>query len=674
MKASNRLIVFLLGIFLLSAGQAQSLKELRNTFNNSPNDTVKLNTAKQLFAQYVYAKVDSAIYYAENVVNLGESLSMPQHVSNGIQYLGIAYSIKGDFQKAGEYMKQNLAYYEGLADSLNMAYTLNNIGVNYLYAEDWVTSSENFIRSARIKEAMIRNGNATAADVDLASTFMNVAITYDNQSDTLNAEAYFTRAIDEALSIGDTITAARAKNGLGNIRVTNKRFEEALLYYREIEAIFETENDLFALGKMYNNMALCYAELDNSSKVIEYADKAIATNQEIGNEQSEALALMYLGMGYQRAGRHKEAISISEKALEMGNKLETKAVLSGSYKNMYEAYSSIGDYKKAFENSVLYHNVDKELYSLERAEQIERLSAQYEADKRKIEIDQLNKDRELQSLLLSKANSERNLFLVLLISAVLFIALAFYFYRKIAQNRAELRVKNAELEGLNKTKDRFFAIISHDLRGHISSFQGTGRLLKHFMVRKDEAKLEAVTTEIDKNANNLSHLLDNLLQWSLDQLQGYQPKPEVIDVKTTVEELAATYEPLAKAKGLTISTSIQSEHMVMADKGSFYVTLRNLVANAIKFTEYGSISITSRREGKNLIILVQDTGIGIPSEMQQGLFEISEEKIRRGTQNEKGTGLGLNLAYEFTKMNGGKIELKSEEGVGTTFLVYLIHA
>lgn len=672
MKATFRLAIFFC-ILLSSQLQAQNIGQLRSNVQSATNDTLKLNSAKQLFAQYVYSKVDSAIYFAEKVVELGESLSMPMQVSSGIQYLGIAYAIKGDYLKAGEYMKQNLAYYEELGDSLNMAYTLNNLGLNYLYAEEWLLSSENFLRAIRIKEALIQGGSSTSSDADLTSSLINLAITYDNQSDTTNAERYFTLALDEAAAVKDTVNAARAKNGLGNISLTKGSYEQALFYFREIEPVFVGMNDLYSLGKLYNNLALSYAELGNYQQTLTYAQKAIDTNIEIGNRQSEGLGLMYLGLGYERLGRHNEAIRTSRSALEIGLELDSKSIISGSYKNLYEAYEGLGNYEKAFEHSLLYHEVDKALYSIERAEQIEELSARYEADKRESQIEQLSQEKQLQALMLSKANSERNLFLVLLISAVLFILLAFYFYRKIAQSRAQLSVKNLELEKLNNTKDRFFAIISHDLRGYISSFQGTGRLLRYFMAKKDEAKLEAVSSEIDKNANNLSHLLDNLLQWSLDQLHGYELKPEAIEVKAVVRELSEAFQPLINAKGLEIKIDVGATHIVKADRGSLFVILRNLIANAVKFTESGSIHIFSKKEGAELVLGVRDTGIGIPAEMRDQLFEINENKIRRGTQNEKGTGLGLNLVFEFTKMNGGRIELESKEGLGTTFLIYLAH-
>lgn len=673
MKTTFRLVIFFC-MLLSSQLQAQSIGQLRANVHFATNDTLKLNSAKQLFAQYVYSKVDSAIYFAEKVVELGESLSMPKQKSSGIQYLGIAYAIKGDYLKAGEYMQQNLAYYEQLKDSLNMAYTLNNLGLNYLYAEEWLLSSESFLRAIRIKEALIQGGSSTSSETDLASSLINLAITYDNQSDTTNAERYFTLALDEATVVKDTANVARAKNGLGNISITKGSYEQALFYFREIEAVFESINDLYSLGKLYNNLALCYTELGNYQQTVIYAQRAIDTNIEIGNRQSEGLGQMYLGLGYLRLGRPNEAVRTSQIALEIGLELDSKSIISGSYKNLYEAHQELGNMQKALEYSLLYHEVEKALYSIERAKQIEELSARYEADKRAAQIEQLGKEKQLQALMLSKANAERNLFLVLLISAVLFILLAYYFYRKIAQSKTQLSLKNQELEKLNNTKDRFFAIISHDLRGHISAFQGSGRLLRHFMAKKDEAKLEAVSSEIDKNANNLSHLLDNLLQWSLDQLHGYEQKPEVMEVKTVIDELLDTFQPLIEAKRLEMKVDVDLTHRVRADRGSLYVILRNLMANAIKFTEAGSILIFSKKEGTELILGVRDTGIGIPPEIRDQLFEINENKIRRGTQNEKGTGLGLHLVFEFTKMNGGRIELESEEEVGTTFLIYFAHA
>jgi len=632
----------------------------------SENDTIKVNFAKRLFARYIYFKVDSAIFYATEILRMGEQMNSDAYVLTGNNYLGIANSVKGDFHQASIYMQNVLELHLENEDSINIAYSLNNLGMNHLYASEYLEATESLISSVRYKEALIVGGTS-AADVDLASTLMNIGIAYQSQLDTLQAKEYYTRAIDEADKIGHDLLSARAKTSLANLLISEENFRLALTLLQGTEEVFVNQNDIFSLGKLYNNMALAYAGLNEGDKTIAFAKKAIETNKEIGNNESEGLGYVYLGLGYIKNKLFRKAIQSSNQALEKGENQGSNAILYGALKNLYEAHEALKNYEKAYEYSRRYNKVETDIFIVNRSEQIERLSAKYEADKRETEIESLSQETKLQTLELEKAAANRSLLLAFLISALLVIALVIYFYRKIKKSKNEL-------EKINKTKDRFFAIISHDLRGHISSFQGTGRLLKHFWAKKDEEKLESITSEIDKNANNLSHLLDNLLHWSVGQLQGYQPKPEVIHVKNVIAELIETYVPLANVKGIELSAELGENDRILSDKGALHVTLRNLIANAIKFTKKGEVVIFSKSSIDHLIIGVRDTGIGIPELMLKSLFEIGEEKIREGTQNERGTGLGLNLAYEFTKLNGGRLEVESKEGIGTTFLLYLKHA
>lgn len=653
--------------------QEDVVPKLRNQFSSTSNDTLRLNTAKQLFGQYVYSQVDSAIFFAEQVVVLAEKLQSKKELLNGNNYLSIALSIKGDYEKAAVYAEETLRLHTEAGDSINMAYTYNNLGLNYTYAGDYLKASENLIAAARIKEALVHNGTS-AADVDLASTIMNLGVVYQNQLDTAQAKTYFTQAIEEAGKAGDDRVGAQSQLSLGNILVEQGEFSDGLKMMLSAESVFKAGGDFFSLGKLYNNITLAYAGLEQGSEVVRYANLAIETNRQVGNQYSEALGSVYLGLGYIRTRQYRQAIAESERALVYGEENEANDIRLGAYKNLYEVYEALGDYKKAFDFSLRFKEVDELIFAEERAGQIERLSAAYEADKREIEIDNLNKEATLQTLELDKANSERRLLFTLLLSALIILALLVYLYRKIVLNKRLLGAKNDELESLNKTKDRFFAIVAHDLRGHIAAFQGTGRLLKHFSAKNDVEKIEKITSEIDTNAGNLSHLLDNLLHWSMEQLHGYEPKPERVNVAAVMNELIRIYRPLAEAKGLELRSGLSEDMHVMADKDSLYLIFRNLIANALKFTENGEVTIMGERRKEQWRIALCDTGIGIPDALQSKLFAIGEEKIRRGTANEKGTGLGLNLAFEFCRMNRGTLECKSTEGEGTCFFVSLAHA
>ncbi len=668
-------LILLLSLWLCACLRAQGggLQPLRHQYETTSNDTVRLNVSKQLFGQYVYSQVDSAIYFARQVISLGEKLKSLKEILNGNNYLSIALSIKGDYEGAAVYGEKTLALHKAADDSLNMAYSYNNLGINYTYAGDYLKAVENLIASAIIKNALVDNGTP-AADVDLASTSMNIGTAYLNQSDTAQAKNYYLQAIAEAGEVGNQRVAAQSRVSLGNIYVEQGQYSEALKQMLSAEPVLKAANDVFSLGKLYNNMTQAYAGLEQGAQVVKYAEMGIAQNQLIGNAQSEALGRVYLGLGYLKTGQYQKAITESNKALVYGQDNEAFDVQLGALKNLYEAYEALGNYKRAFEFSLKFKEVDELIFMEERSQQIERLSAQFEADKREMEIDKLNRETELKGLQIEKANAERNLLFLLFLSALIILVLIIFLYRKIVLTKRLLALKNQELTALNTTKDRFFAIIAHDLKGHIAAFEGTGRLLKHFSVKNDLDKIEKVTHEIDNNARNLSHLLDNLLHWSMEQLRGYEPKPVRLNLKVIIDELIEIFKPFARAKGIDLSSDLNGEVNVMADKESVALIFRNLIANAIKFTEQGEVCISAQESETRWQIIVRDTGVGIPEAMQEKLFVIGEEKIRRGTKNEKGTGLGLNLVYEFTKMNGGELSCESKEGQGTAFFISLNHA
>lgn len=148
----------------------------------------------------------------------------------------------------------------------------------------------------------------------------------------------------------------------------------------------------------------------------------------------------------------------------------------------------------------------------------------------------------------------------------------------------------------------------------------------------------------------------------------------MIDIAPMLEDLVESYQHLAEAKGLELRSEINANAQALADRNGLSVIMRNLVANAIKFTDQGEVLISEVRKGNEQVIAVKDTGVGIPENIRSQLFAISEDKIRQGTRNEKGTGLGLNLANEFALANNGRLEVESTEGEGTTFLIYLPHA
>ncbi len=235
-----------------------------------------------------------------------------------------------------------------------------------------------------------------------------------------------------------------------------------------------------------------------------------------------------------------------------------------------------------------------------------------------------------------------------------------------------LKIYLSEIQAQKKLKDRFFSIISHDLRGPVSSFHGITQVFKMYLEKGKYDQLKHTLTEVDKASTNLSRLLDNLLNWASQELSEIPYNPEIINVKSMIDELFEGFESAANAKHINLKNEVDGTIETWSDVNSTVTIFRNLIHNALKFTqEGGGIIVSAAKEEDQVKISVADSGVGMPPERVESLFVLSDKSSTYGTKGEKGVGLGLQLVNEFTKLNLGELTVESEVGVGTTFHILL---
>jgi PAS domain S-box-containing protein len=236
----------------------------------------------------------------------------------------------------------------------------------------------------------------------------------------------------------------------------------------------------------------------------------------------------------------------------------------------------------------------------------------------------------------------------------------------------QLRKYSEELQELIATKDKFFSIIAHDLKTPFNSILGLSEILKDDAKNLDIATIEQYSGIIHSTSTNTFRLLENLLDWARVQQSRIKFSPEPIILKKTVNEVIELMVEKANSKMIAIINFVPNSLIISADKDMLKTTLRNLISNALKFTfTNGSIEVHANEKPGEIEISVKDSGIGISKEDAAKLFKTVSNFTKRGTENEKGTGLGLMLCKEFVEKHGGKIWVESEEGKGSTFLFTL---
>jgi len=245
-------------------------------------------------------------------------------------------------------------------------------------------------------------------------------------------------------------------------------------------------------------------------------------------------------------------------------------------------------------------------------------------------------------------------------------------YLSIAIENADtfrlVKHQNDELKDLNATKDKLFSIIAHDLKNPFTVILSLSETLCESFRGFDEEDMEECLKKLHNSAQKIYELLSNLLAWSRTQTGNIQLKPEKLNVHQIVKEIAELLKNQYGLKKITLNLEIDNDLAVWADVNMLNTVIRNLISNAIKYTHNaGAIHIVANGSDDVVEFVVRDTGVGIDQEIVDKLFKIQHKVSSPGTNNERGTGLGLILCKEFIERHGGRIWLTSEVGKGSAF-------
>ena len=248
-------------------------------------------------------------------------------------------------------------------------------------------------------------------------------------------------------------------------------------------------------------------------------------------------------------------------------------------------------------------------------------------------------------------------------------------YKKLIEANEQIQEHKNILEDLNHqlleataAKDKFYSIIAHDLRNPLQLLLFSSELMAEEYDKMSGDNLRKFVDKVRKTAQNMADLLENLLQWGRTQFGEIECRPQRVDLYPLAKETIDYFYENAEKKNIKVFLGILRSTWVFADQNMVRSTLRNLINNAIKFTNpLGTVTISSRDEGEFIAVSVTDTGVGIPEDKIGLLFNISEHYSTPGTAEERGSSLGLAICKEFVEKNQGEISVKSRVGMGSTF-------
>ncbi len=455
---------------------------------------------------------------------------------------------------------------------------------------------------------------------DRSEVYTAIADVYAQNGDFDNSFRYYNDAINQLISleeitIKDSTTLAIAFLNAGDGYLEVKRLDSAMLYFANARAIFDAINH--EIGKAYSigNTGLVYAEKGDHA----IAEKAIKESVEILSRYQDyySISIFYTYMAdiYVAKKDFKRALSYAEESLEMAKEHRLKEQIRDSNYKLYELYKMIGNSAMALdfhENFLVYKD---SLTDIETVQQMADLRTEFEVGQKQTEVDLLTAEHRTQRIITIAVGAFAFILIVL-------AAIIYKYYRSKAKINRILGEQKAELERLNSTKDKFFSIISHDLRSPVAGFNGISQMIKMMVQTKQTDQLLEMTEHIDSSVDQLSKLLDNLLNWAMQQ-QGHVPNvPEKLSLKEMAEDLVKTLSTMAQGKFIELIADVPENLELWCDKNTTMTILRNLVSNALKFTpEGGKVGIRANEDGEVPKIEIYDTGVGMPQDKLKKRFQ-----------------------------------------------------
>lgn len=682
MRQLITLLIFLSVSICFTQTKEQDSLTIQLAFQNS--DTSKVETSLKLIKSLYNSKEYSkSLKFISESEKLSNALNYQKGNAEIAYYKALIFAERDDYINAIDNYTKSKDLFITLKDTLSIAKVNNSIGLIEI-------ARGNYNKGLQYSLSAIVELEKRGLHTELCSAYKNLANAYEHINSRAKAIEFNLKrlAVEKVLNNKDGIITTHKK--LAELYSLEKENRKAIDYYEKVLRDLSVENDSLK-GEILPRLGGEYLQFKDYDVATGYLLEGLKLNRQTNNQLGLLISLNNLGkLNLQQNKTNIAEIQLAE-AGAIAKTLENDQQLLMNYRLMTVLDSTNGNFQRAFDWQRDYYNLKHNLKLEETSSPHVEVNnnipsiTDINAISKSVESEILEQHEQENFENEKKLNDLKLVFYLLL--AVFAIVLTFFvlvyskrnsrlkYTRDLEEKNQKIELQNAaileqtkHLEDINKVKDRLFSIVSHDLKDSLTSIKGFIDLLNDGSLTQTE--FNSLIPELSENANNASLLLFNLLNWSKSQMQSLESKPSLFDIQEVFEEKTHLLEQKLDKKGITLLNKTLRD-FVYADRSMIEIVIQNLLTNAIKFSKSGdTITVANHISNGRSIISISDTGVGIAQENLDKLFKNSTFTTV-GTNNEKGTGLGLTICKELIDLNMGKIWVESGLNKGTTFYIEL---
>jgi signal transduction histidine kinase len=626
---------------------AQILLGIFLSLTAAASDTSTVNRYIREATEWMDSKPDTSVVLAESALELSRRLGYREGEAHALSRLGIARHVTGVSNGMDE-LNEALSIFEADGHEIQVAWTLVNMANFHIDKGDYVTSTE------MLQDAMTRFERLDFS-VGVAGTLVNLGEIRAalDQPD----EAY--ELTQRALVIYERLDHLRGRSlalhRLGGLKIRLGQPSEAIPLLKESLKISQSREDFRTIGNTLEALGLAHERLGELETSLVHYRASLGVRERIDDRidiigSKNGIAKTLLRMG--------DATSAKPYAIEAYNeatRLNVPKHASEAARLLYELHKATGDTKTSLMYLEAYQTIRDELFSAEKATAIANLEAVASLRNKEEQIRLLENQRLLERILLA--------------SVIGLLALTIGFVVYAMRERKRVICLANKLKEVGAQKDRILSIVSHDLRGPLASLSSVIELLDMDLLSPDDWK--ELKPSLIRQFNGTDETLQDLLTWAKSQFEGADPRIQSTSLRDAVDVSEELLDVVARQKGIVIANHVGRDAMVMCDRSHLLAIVRNLVANAVKFSQPGqTVTIQDGITDGMRILSVRDEGVGMSPERRDNLFD-GAGHTTLGTSGESGSGLGLVFVRDLVQRNGGRISVESTEGKGSVFTVAL---
>ena len=651
------------------AQQQDQTDSLENALKEDLSDSLRVRVLIALSTHNHYVDFNRSRDYTDRALALAEKIDDPATKVLAYQNKAFLLTSSGNYSAALRYDNLSLENDIVLKDSTMIARDYNNIGNDYYDLGEYDDAFFYFGESHRIASAAKDSFRILVARHNVGRVFKEMG-----QYDQALGHLEVSRKMSEQQH--DVEGIAYTYDEIGDVQLRRFEYDSAEKTLSMALRITQRENIRVLQPRIYAKLATVAFRKGQFPRAFAFYDSAYALHEVTKDRFGMAEVELGRGIVYTKEGKYNEALAKIENSLSVAKEFNARVLEIKCYNQLSLLWEMKADFRKSLLYYKQYKQLEDTLFSQEMQGKLLRDQLRFETASRDSRIAFLSEQQAAQQGEIKKQEFVRNILVVVMALSVILLLSVYRSGRRrrqintlLLQHQEEMEKRSEELERLNEVKDKFFSIISHDLRSPINALAGLLDLLDKGAV--SAAELPKHIRELKARFNHTRTLLNNLLDWTLLQMDKLNLQAAKIDIYNIVEENIQLLSAV-QTKEIRLINEVPRNAIGFADSNTINLVIRNLMTNAIKFTNDGGVvKIGAREKGSEWLISVKDNGVGMPHEVLKMLFDKTLPYTTRGTANEKGTGLGLILCKEFVEKNGGKIWVESDEGKGSTFFFTL---